>query len=168
MRKTKPNEIIEKEDHYIIKLYKKDKSEHKKFALIDKEDYEKCKVLRWSKLSDDYVINRKTNTRLHHFVLGFTQKKGIEIDHKNKIRLDCRKHNLRIVDRSQNNMNKDKQSNNTTGHKNIWYDKSRKCWVAEIQFRGKRILFKRCLTIGEAIKARDKELDNENYSQNGR
>ena len=146
------NEIIRNDDYFIIKLYKdkNNKKEHEKYAIIDIEDYEKCKNLRWSKTANDYVINRKLDIRLHHFVLNFDKTKGIEIDHINRNRLDCRKNNLRICNRTLNNGNRIEQSNNTSGYKGVWYDKEKRKWVAEIHKNKKKFFLGRFNNIEDA------------------
>ena len=51
-----------------------------------------------------------------------------QVDHINRDRQDNRIENLRWVTVKENIDNKGKNKNNTSGHKNIYYDKSRKKW----------------------------------------
>lgn len=55
------------------------------------------------------------------------------VDHINRDKTDNRVENLRWATCSENHMNKDKQSNNTSGHKNITWDKGRDMWRLEIK-----------------------------------
>ena len=51
-----------------------------------------------------------------------------QVDHINRDRQDNRVQNLRWVTNKENADNRGKQKNNTSGHKNIYYDKSRNKW----------------------------------------
>lgn len=91
----KPNKII---------LHSKGQSFE---ILVDKEDYERISEHNWWVKPAGYIytqVNRKT-IYLHRFVME--AKKGQEIDHINRKKMDNRKENLRFCTRSQNNINKD-------------------------------------------------------------
>lgn len=82
---------------------------------FDKEDYEKIKDYCWNydgryvnthnieSIENEYTTK---NIRLHRIVLNIEDREDIEIDHKNTIRYDCRKENLRRATSSQNSFNK--------------------------------------------------------------
>ena len=53
------------------------------------------------------------------------------IDHINRVKTDNRIVNLRLATVSQNAMNKDKQRNNTSGHKGVYLAKKSQKWVAQ-------------------------------------
>lgn len=59
-----------------------------------------------------------------------------ESDHENLNRADCRWENLRDSTHVQNNCNKIKRSDNTSGFKGVWRNKS--SWVAEATVNGVR------------------------------
>ena len=61
----------------------------------------------------------------------------IQIDHKNGDTFDNRKSNLRVCNNQKNSFNKNKNSNNTSGYKGVYFDKDRNKWRASIQFNGK-------------------------------
>lgn len=56
-----------------------------------------------------------------------------ELDHINLIKDDNRIENLRPATRSENQRNKGKQSNNTSGYKGVYWDKSKGKWHARAQ-----------------------------------
>ena len=59
-----------------------------------------------------------------------------QIDHINGVRSDNRLCNLREANNSQNNMNRPRQSNNTTGYKGVSYHKQTNRFHAVIRARG--------------------------------
>ena len=62
-----------------------------------------------------------------------------QIDHINRIRTDNRIANLREVSHKQNNQNRSKPSNNTSGHPGVfWYKKNSK-WQAYITHNQKKV-----------------------------
>ncbi len=75
------------------------------------------------------IEQRETHARyIWEEVYGLIPE-GMEIDHINRNRRDNRLENLRLVSRSQNNFNKGKYRNNTSGYKGVtlnccrWYVK---------------------------------------------
>lgn len=60
-----------------------------------------------------------------------------EVDHRNLVRHDNRWKNLRQATHRQNNCNTYLQSNNTSGHKGVTWDKQRLKWRAQIKRHGK-------------------------------
>lgn len=149
--RTDKNEFVILDDYAIMYLYD---SSGEKIAetLIDIEDIPRIKDFRWS-LWDrklNYVVTGK-NIRLHRFVLDYTGE--LLVDHINRNPLDNRKSNLRLVTRSQNIQNTKIRTDNSSGVRGVFYDKSSNKWVAEITFNKKRI-YKRFKTKEEAIQTR--------------
>tara|TARA_R110000823_G_C15637043_1_gene469377 strand:- start:111 stop:584 length:474 start_codon:yes stop_codon:yes gene_type:complete len=64
-----------------------------------------------------------------HFIANPDNKP--EVDHINRDRSDNRVENLRWVTRLENGQNTGKQTNNTSGHKNIYYKKKSDSWKFE-------------------------------------
>ncbi len=73
---------------------------------------------------------------MHH---GEWPKSPFMIDHKDRNPLNDRIDNLRVATRSQNQWNSVIASSNTSGYKGVWWDASKKKWVAAIRVNGKRI-----------------------------
>lgn len=90
--------------------------------------------------------NGKPKTKKVHrlvaqmFLPDFNEK--LQVDHINHIRTDNRIENLRMVTNQQNQMNRIKQVNNTSGYKGITFDKKRRKWHAQIKHNQK------CIHIG--------------------
>jgi hypothetical protein len=70
----------------------------------------------------------------HRIVFALTHNRWpeLDIDHINGDGLDNRPENLREATKSQNLQNRGKPSQNTTGWKGVYFDKSRRLWCAEI------------------------------------
>lgn len=92
----------------------------------------------------------------YRVMTGHDVPKGKEIDHINGIRSDNRWCNLRLVDRTRNNMNAKVQVNNSCGIKGVYFDKRRELWVAEIKANHKKHFLGRFATMQEAAEARAK------------
>lgn len=77
-----------------------------------------------------------------------------QIDHINRIRTDNRISNLRDVTQKQNQQNRSKPSNNTSGHPGVHWNESISKWVATITHNQKRIHLGYFSILEEAIAAR--------------
>jgi len=124
---------------------------------FDIEDYDIIKDYCWHINKNGYVVN-KTNKKpilMHRLVMGVDNiSSELEVDHIHHKTNDNRKSELRIVTSSQNKMNKDKQVNNTSGVRGIWFNKNLNRWVADIGVDHKTIHLGTYYTIDEAAKAR--------------
>ena len=148
--KYDPNEIVLYDDYAEIVLYDNNCEEVAR-ALIDLEDINKVKDYKWC-LSHGYVFNQKNNIRLHRLIMDCPE--DMVVDHINRNRLDNRKSNLRICTIQQNSMNRDIQSNNTSGIVGVYWEKSRCKWCAQIMLNKKNIFLGYFNTKEEAIKVR--------------
>lgn len=108
---------------------------------VDKEDVDLIKQYCWYYDDKGYLSARdKTNKcdiKLHRLIMGFPDSKSYEVDHKNHPprnahKVDNRKQNLAIVNRSQNQMNASRSVNNTSGVTGVDYHKASKKWRARI------------------------------------
>ena len=106
---------------------------NKKFY-FDLEDYEKIKEYYWVINNKGYVITggaNNSNLLMHRLILNVLDDQ--EVDHINHNTNDNRKENLRIVTRSQNQMNASLRSNNTSGVTGVYFDNTYGYWVSKIQ-----------------------------------
>lgn len=137
------------------------------FFYFDKEDYDKIKDYSWW-YDGRYVCahsleNDKYTTkiiRLHRVVLDIEDREDINVDHKNLIRYDCRKRNLRKATDSENSWNKDysyiRTESGVTGVR-----KNGNKWVAYISVKNKNINLGTFTKIEDAINSR--KLAEEKY-----
>lgn len=122
------------------------------YAIIDGENINKVSEHKWCLDKHGYAVSawrekgKTINKKLHHFVLNV---KNIEIDHINRDKLDNRKANLRIVTRSQNNMNSNKPRR-ANPYRGVHWDKSKNKWMAQIKFDGQHIFIGRFIDPLEA------------------
>jgi len=80
-----------------------------------------------------------------------------QIDHIDGNILNNSPQNLRLVTASQNQFNRKKQKNNSTGHKNISFVKRLNKYRCAMQVEGKDIYIGLFNTIEEAIQSRDEK-----------
>lgn len=100
------NTIEELENNVILLHLRNIKKKIIAKTILNKEDYEKIKHIKFHLNENGYAIGKCNgkNKRLHRIIMG--EKLGFDIDHINRNRLDNRKENLRFVTRSQNNFNR--------------------------------------------------------------
>lgn len=120
------NEIIIESNYAKICLYDKFYNIIA-YALIDIEDINKVKNIKWRLNNNGYVINNsRHDIFLHRLILNV----DTFVDHINGNRLDNRKCNLRICTKQQNKMN-------IPIYKGYYKYKNK--WIAKIKKDGKQI-----------------------------
>lgn len=109
--------------------------------LIDKDDYELIKPHVWHVDKNGYVIAKIGSEifKQHRLILGLGKTDPREVDHIHHNQLDNRKTNLRIVNRSQNCINKRLASNNVSGVKGVYKSSDGKTWIAQISLNRQKI-----------------------------
>lgn len=140
-----------------IILYDKSYNESGR-ALIDTKFIDIAKEYKWC-ISNNYVAhscNGKT-TKLHRLVTNAPD--GLVVDHINHNPLDNRLSNLRVCTQSENMCNTVNRSDNTSGYKGVYWDKSRGLWMASIQVKNKSKHLGRFPDINDAIEARRKAVE---------
>ncbi len=120
-----------------------------RFALVDDVDYTALLAVgRWSYARNGYAVRyytdelgqRKTmflHRTIYARILGHPIPPELQVDHINRDRLDCRRANLRLATRSQNQANKGKGLNNTSNFKGVSINQG--LYEARIRYAGKRI-----------------------------
>lgn len=130
-----------------------------KSAIVDDEDYEYISSYKWRYLAGyaarAIFVGDKQKAILMHRVINKTPE-GFDTDHINGNRLDNRRSNLRTASRSQNLINKGKQSNNTSGYKGVSWHKVVGAWGVNIGLNGKCVHAGYFDSIEDAVRARKK------------
>lgn len=151
------NEFIDLGAYIEIILTDKDYTEVGR-AKIDKNDLGKVKsVGRWSLHKEGYVYNTNTEILMHRLVMD--AKTDEEVDHKETgflFKSDNRKSNLRLCTTRQNNCNKDKSKNNTSGYKGVSWSEKRQLWLAHISYNNRSKYLGGFVDIKDAIVAYQK------------
>lgn len=112
-------------------------------ALVDAEDAPRVRGAKWYLHACGYAAcgsGLYSSTLLHRVILDAPP--GLEVDHINHDKLDCRKANLRLVNRSQNNQNKRGPSrNNRLGIRGVsaqYNPSGTVSYFARVQVNGKQ------------------------------
>ena len=124
---------------------------------IDLEDVPKVQEIKWgyhSTARGEGVIAQTPHIAIHNYLLNHTDKSTV-VMHKNGNNLDNRKENLVIVSQTEKQQNNKLQSNNTSGHKGVWFCKDRNKWQAQITINNKQKNLGRYNTFEEAVAARE-------------
>ena len=110
-----------------------------KYAIVDNDDYKELNKHKWYLLDGRYAARvswRKGDSLgflMHRIILKV--KKEEKCDHINNNGLDNRKQNLRICTLTQNQGNRIKQKNNTSGFKGVCLDKKSNKWKSAIHIK---------------------------------
>lgn len=75
------------------------------------------------------------------------------VDHLNRNQLDCRRENLCLVTRTQNNQNVTLRKTSRSGYRGVCFDKYTKSWKTQASFNGKKYTAGRFKTAEEANNA---------------
>ena len=133
-------------------------------AKVDIEDLAKVSHFKWcAKRSGNryYAVayikggGRRCNKQIsmHRLILNYYGP--MDVDHINGNQLDNRKCNLRIVTRSQNNLNQQSPRGGSSRYKGVYFDKRKNRFVAELTISGERVLSKQFKNEIDAAKAYD-------------
>lgn len=120
--------------------------------LIDLDDLERVKDHKWRCWKKRFFTGNFKPISIHTFLLN--PKEGQVIDHINGNPADNRRCNLRITTQDKNCINKDLQSNNTSGVAGVSWDKARNRWAPEIAIKRKRCHLGRYQKFEDAVYAR--------------
>lgn len=147
------NTYFEYGNHIEIVIYNK---KYKKYTIVEisKNQFQKIQEYVW-RLNSNAYISTKTNYKellLHRFIMNATSEDYV--DHIDRKRNNCRDYNLRLVNYSENGVNKSTQANNTSGVVGVTWDKSREKWKVTLNIYNKCYNVGRYIDFEEAVEAR--------------
>lgn len=127
--------------------------------LFDLEDYNLIKDYCWAANTQGYIVapvvnNSEKRIKMHRLIVDCSNDFDVDHIHGKETRYDNRKENLRIATKSQNNMNKGLQSNNTSSITGVGWHKGVNKWIAYITINKKRINLGSFANFDEAVKVR--------------
>jgi hypothetical protein len=128
-------------------------------VLLDPEDHARFVHLSWHISSTGYARTQGVDADDNYVTIYLHRKimdcpEGLAVDHKNGIKLDCRKANLRLVTSRMNSQNIKMLTANKSGHMGVHWDKHRQKWVASARKAdGKKVVISTHDTIKPAAKA---------------
>lgn len=143
---------------------------------VDDADYDWAMQWRWRINSKGYVGRadkrvlgqKRSMISMHRLILGVTDS-SIHVDHRNGIKHDNQRHNLRACTKAQNSWNRPAQQNNKSGYKGVSHHANTGKWQASISYNGARLhlgLFDSAEAAHEAYCAKARELHGE-YANTG-
>lgn len=141
-----PNEIVILGTHAEIVLTGR-RGLEKMRAIIDVEDVDRIRQLRWWCSGDGYVravksgMTRGPKVSLHRLIMDAPV--GMEVDHWNGNPMDNRKGNLRLVTRQLNGQNLRITTRNSSGYRGVFWNSASRKWQANIEHLG------RCIYVGQ-------------------
>jgi hypothetical protein len=108
----------------------------------------------WYFDKDGYVVTRINGKgiKLHKLLMDTSNK----VDHKNRLKHDNRRHNLRVATNSQNGMNINIRKNNNSGVTGVGWHSQHKCWRARITINGEEIQLGYFDNFDDAVQSRHK------------
>lgn len=138
---------IEREDGItsLIPLQARDGSV-RAHAIVDTADADWVAQWRWHLHNRGYAVRilprREGNGRgvvlLHRALLGLVAGDGLEGDHINHDRLDCRRSNLRVTTKAGNRQNMPSRANASSQYRGVYWYKARGKWGAQVKYQGRQ------------------------------
>lgn len=130
-------------------------------VLIDEDDLPFVQSLGkrlsafWNPSTKDYRAFLTLEGKLHYLHrLLMSAKPGQDVDHINHCGLDCRRSNLRLVTRSQNNQNHSgPRTDTSSGVRGVYWSNSKRRWIARVFCGGKQVYGKSFTSLEEADSA---------------
>ena len=131
-----PNNFIIENDICTIELFD-GKGKKSGEAIIDAKDFNIVKDKKWGLSKKGYVVSSGGDIKLHRFLMSPEKKQ--QVDHRNHIKTDNKRLNLRICNNSQNQQNAQFRKTNTSGAKNVHWFKANQKWQVQFRKNGKSI-----------------------------
>lgn len=133
-----------------------------KITIVDDDLFEELNKFKWH-YSDGYAvrsiwnpITKKQSKIWMHRLINNTPE-GFKTDHVDGNKLNNLHSNLRTATISENNRNRNKQKNNSSGYKGVSWDKRTRKWLVQLSYNKKRVYIGYFNNLEEAINQYDIE-----------
>ena len=111
-----------------------------KTAIVDGKYYRRLRQHSWCYQSPGYAASRINGqlVLMHRLVMGLaTGRTPLQVDHRNRDRLDNRRRNLREAGQSDNLMNAGRRSDNSSGYRGVFWHSGGRKWMAQLKYKGR-------------------------------
>lgn len=152
---NKKMNVFEVRDNYVVGYTTNTNREF----YFDADDYDVVKEHSWFENDSGYILTRLKNgkcIRLHRFIMNLDDSSEPILDHRNRLKYDNRKENLRFSNKQLNSINRGCNKNNKLGCKGICRLKNGK-YYARIMKDGKDVYLGTFTSLQDAKQARIKK-----------
>lgn len=111
--------------------------------LVDDDDFVRLSAFFWRLASNGYAIRSLKNAKgtwttegAHRTSMGLSPGDGVCVDHRNGVRLDNRKNNLRLCTNRENQWNQ-REHKDGSGYKGVCFAKASGKWQTSIKIGDK-------------------------------
>lgn len=115
----------------------------RKYGMVDDADYEKVVSHNWSLNDSGYprAALKGGIVYLHRMIIDDGEHDHLEVDHKDRVKIDCRRSNLRFCTHQQNTWNtKRKQRHDTVSqYQGVGYCYESRTWTARVTKSGEMV-----------------------------
>ena len=124
-------------------------------ALVDVEDADKLAPYRWRLHSRGYAacLAGRKHVFMHRMIMGLSTGDGLQVDHVNRDRLDCRKANMRVVTHAENGQNLPARGRGLSAFRGVSRDARRGVWIAQAKLDGRNVRIGQFATEDDAARA---------------
>ena len=133
------------------------------YALVDACDYEGVRKYKWHRVRGRHTYYAKRNGKmitgvrgkkvfLHRQIMKLKPFDRLEVDHRNRNGMDCRKNNMVVTTRSKNLLNSKVSSRSKTKVKGVSWNKNAGKYVAQMSINGRQTYLGYFRTIRQASK----------------
>ncbi len=128
------------------------------YTLVDSDDAAFLNQWRWFLVPDGYATRTEmiegcpTSIRMHRVLLGLDLGDKRIGDHINRVRIDNRRSNLRVVDKVANNQNRGATWGSASGYRGVHLHKPG-IWRAKVRHNGKDVHLGLFTSVEEAAEA---------------
>lgn len=114
------------------------------YAIVDAADADWVNQWRWFMKNEGYA--RRSAPRnggnqhaiyLHRELLGLVRGDGLQGDHMDRNRLNCKRSNLRIAMHGQNQQNCSSKDGATSIYRGVYWDKDKRKWRAQVSIKNR-------------------------------
>lgn len=112
-------------------------------AMVDDSDFQELSRYKWRRNDHGYAVRqtwcsgKNIKVRMQRQIMKAPP--GIEVDHRDEVRLNNQRYNLRLATHAQNLCNRGKNRNNTSGFKGAFLHKPSGKFLAQICVNRRRI-----------------------------